>query len=514
MRWLRWAAPLFTGVLPVAAAMALPSPVLGQEPAAVDPFPHAKHQGLFPLCAGCHLDAAGRGGSLFPEPASCAGCHNGVELRAVLWDAPSASATHLIYDHRVHTDQVNASGGSEVACATCHAESPDAAWQVVPVRAEGCWSCHQTNDHHEQGTCASCHTPLSASTLEASSVVRWIAPKDHLDPAFVRAGHGSPDLGSDALARCATCHTQNQCVGCHVDAGLDQIQALAPAPAALASLSLEAKYPTPPSHEAAPWLEEHGRDFAPAQCSTCHTRDDCTSCHVGSGEAVGRALPSRLTAEAPGTSLTRSAPASHLSAHFELQHGASAAAAQSRCTTCHLPADCVSCHVGAAAQRLAPAQPATSVRAPRAASLLHISAPPALASNDGGGFHPELFLLSHATDSWNGLLECSNCHDTQVFCRSCHVESGLSSSGRLGPGYHDTQPLWLLRHGQSARQALESCASCHRQKDCMQCHSTTGAFRVSPHGPGFDGDDVQDKAGRTCFACHLGGPPTEEEGER
>jgi hypothetical protein len=82
----------------------------------------------------------------------------------------------------------------------------------------------------------------------------------------------------------------------------------------------------------------------------------------------------------------------------------------------------------------------------------------------------------------------------------------MGTSGRLQAGFHDAQPFWLLNHAKPARQGLESCTTCHKQTDCLQCHSTIGAFRVSPHGPGFDAKRVQSKNARICFACHLSDP--------
>jgi hypothetical protein len=82
------------------------------------------------------------------------------------------------------------------------------------------------------------------------------------------------------------------------------------------------------------------------------------------------------------------------------------------------------------------------------------------------------------------------------------------TGGRLGTGFHDAEPLWLLRHGQAARQGLESCASCHEQNQCMQCHSTLGAFKVSPHGPDFDARRAQKRNAAICLACHITDPLT------
>jgi hypothetical protein len=40
----------------------------------------------------------------------------------------------------------------------------------------------------------------------------------------------------------------------------------------------------------------------------------------------------------------------------------------------------------------------------------------------------------------------------------------------------------------------------------MQCHSDLGAFRVSPHGPGFDARRAWERSPTTCAACHVRSP--------
>jgi hypothetical protein len=147
----------------------------------------------------------------------------------------------------------------------------------------------------------------------------------------------------------------------------------------------------------------------------------------------------------------------------------------------------------------------TAPTVPQAAPQTPPAAPDA--SRRARGFHPPNFVLRHAAAGYGRRLECATCHNTQLFCRDCHRNSaGLGSTGRLGPRYHDAEPIWLLRHGQAARQTLETCTSCHTQRDCMQCHSTLGAFRVSPHGPGFDARGAQRANPQICRACHVGDP--------
>jgi hypothetical protein len=180
---------------------------------------------------------------------------------------------------------------------------------------------------------------------------------------------------------------------------------------------------------------------------------------------------------------------------FALEHGNVAAASGASCTACHRRTMCVDCHDAAASG--APALVASGLASDTMRSALP------------GGFHPPNYLARHSAEAYGRRLECSNCHDSRVFCADCHESSGMSSAsvrGRLGPGFHDAEPLWLLRHGQAARQGLESCASCHKQNECMQCHSVFGAFKVSPHGPDFDPARAQQRNAAICLVCHLSDP--------
>jgi hypothetical protein len=147
--------------------------------------------------------------------------------------------------------------------------------------------------------------------------------------------------------------------------------------------------------------------------------------------------------------------------------------------------------------------PALPARIPVVAQALPSRAP---LRSSPSGFHPASFSLRHASAAYGQTMECANCHNVEAFCKACHQEAGLSPAARPGPGFHDAGPLWLLGHGQAARQGLESCASCHRQRDCVQCHSTVGSFRVNPHGPSFDAARASARAPETCRACHLKEP--------
>jgi hypothetical protein len=121
-------------------------------------------------------------------------------------------------------------------------------------------------------------------------------------------------------------------------------------------------------------------------------------------------------------------------------------------------------------------------------------------------FHAGNFLERHATDVFGAVTECQSCHDTETFCRACHARTGIAASSRMSAAFHTGQPLWVLSHGQAARMGMEACASCHRQNDCLQCHSAAGGWGVNPHGPGFDASRVAARNAATCRWCHLGDP--------
>jgi hypothetical protein len=217
-------------------------------------------------------------------------------------------------------------------------------------------------------------------------------------------------------------------------------------------------------------------------CATCHTRNDCAACHQAEMPAVASALPRAQDVRAPGVLLEPRVPPSHLLASFIERHGPMAAASPGTCTSCHTRTFCADCHE---------------------ASLVQAQLPQGLA---GPRFHPPNYQARHSAEAYSRRLECSSCHNTAAFCRDCHQEAGFQAVGRLGMGFHDAEPLLLLRHGQPARYALESCATCHVQSDCIQCHSVIGSFRVNPHGRGFDARRAWERNPAICFACHIDTP--------
>lgn len=489
-------------------------------------FPHAEHQRMFPLCTGCHEGIeTGVAAAVYPAPELCASCHDGVEQERVTWQAPTQEITNLDFTHAEHERELAAEGMERLECERCH--SPEGAARMVVERAlpDRCLSCHehQAADHYVDADCETCHVPLAETAFSGPRVLALPLPEDHDRPNFLLEVHG--ELAAADVQRCSTCHTRERCTSCHVDVrGVAPIGALAAAPAGFPLPRYAASYPEPPSHRTPEWLERHGASASRESCGACHTRDDCAACHVqplpapaaelpprngdhpvgertggigaaemepGAGpagtnaEAAARVIAARalqagpgasvqedVRGQGPGVGLARRMPISHAPRAFLTDHATLAAARPEQCAACHTQRFCADCH-----------------NAPETPS-----------------FHPRNYTAKHASEAYGRRLECANCHETRTFCRSCHIQEGMGADGRLDPGFHDGQPLWLLRHAQAARQGLESCTSCHTQRDCLQCHSELGAFRVNPHGPNFDAARLYKRNPLVCLACHISDP--------
>jgi hypothetical protein len=451
-----------------------------------EPFPHAVHSGLFPLCTGCHEGVPdGDRSAFYPVPQLCAGCHDGVEMNSVEWQPPTATEPEPIaFSHPGHASDLAAAGDAALDCQACHVPQGGRPMEVQrqQVLAQ-CLSCHghPAESHLVDAPCQTCHPPAAETRMGGEWLATLPYPADHATGDFLRGVHG--ELVRAEAARCATCHTRERCTSCHVNA--DAVPEIAGIPVAPPSLDLPryaAHYYVPPSHEAPGFLEIHGEIASAESCSTCHTQDDCAACHAASAPPAVMALPAAADVRAPGVLLETRPPASHMVASFTTDHGGLAAADPTSCTSCHTRTECSDCHDAAA---------------------IAVTLPQELT---GPAFHPPNFMARHAAEAYGRQLECSSCHDTGAFCRDCHEQSGFGSVGSLDPGFHDAEPNWLLRHGLPARQALESCASCHTQTDCLECHSTLGAFKVNPHGSDFDPQRAWEKNPAICFACHVNDP--------
>jgi hypothetical protein len=67
---------------------------------------------------------------------------------------------------------------------------------------------------------------------------------------------------------------------------------------------------------------------------------------------------------------------------------------------------------------------------------------------------------------------------------------------------------WLSQHARDAKRNIASCASCHREEDCLACHSAEpAAMQISPHPKGWRGSAkckaLDSKNRRMCLRCHI-----------
>ena len=456
------------------------------------PFPHDRHERLFPLCESCHAGiATGDARTSMPPEASCRECHNGTDARAVTWRRAERPPGLLRYSHSEHARQVDSSGR---ACATCHNVANSRRMQISRAAPPQCLTCHthRASEHlGDDNRCTTCHVPLTRATgLSVEAVAALPKPASHERASFVSAHSPVTPLSS---ASCAVCHARESCARCHVNASSQPLIAALARDDRVARLvaGKPASYPVPADHMSDTFTRAHGalaRENT-ARCATCHARPSCTTCHVGTAAPVIASMPQAERGGAPGVNL-RLVPARRRSPHmansllsdtgsqaprpvrvhdaaFRSNHKAAAASSMS-CASCHEQRFCSDCHAGEAP----------------------------------GRFHRANFVQRHAADSWGRETQCSSCHNTELFCRSCHRESGLASRGRLDVAFHNAQPQWLLQHGRAARQGLQSCATCHAQRDCLACHSTVG-WGVNPHGQGFKAGRLADLNATQCLLCHL-----------
>lgn len=437
-------------------------------------FDHARHEAIVPACASCHPGAERAGESTWPRANACLVCHDGNVAPHVDWVPPPALAPGLLaFSHDDHAVAA-ARAGSTVTCKDCHASGGPSG--IRRADANRCFACHDDGAHLDVSTeCARCHRPLAEATrLTRDEVAGFSRPAWHDEQGFADEGHGKLACSScpasrTAGANCATCHAQDFCLVCHVDA--PEQPSIREMPVDPRSLVHKAKLRAPATHADPDFLRTHGAamDGADGQCSTCHTQKSCTVCHVATpGVAAG--IPSAGAGRGLGAVVTRRYPRSH-DAWFRETHGAEANASPQSCAGCHAQEDCLVCHLPGAAD----------------------AAP---------GYHPPGFLTRHPTAAYGRETSCSDCHNPQSFCASCHEASGLTSTGPLGSGYHDAKFFFLLAHGPAARRSLESCVSCHSESDCLVCHSAAQGRGFDPHGPGFDAERLRRKAPQMCTVCH------------
>ena len=495
-------------------ALAMAAPLDAQSATGgAEKFPHAKHEKLFPQCAGCHAGmTTGEKARMFPDTAMCGECHNARDQKKVAWRAPIRTASNLKFDHTAHND---VAGNEGATCTTCHAAAGAKWMHVERAKPEQCISCHshKVSTHlAADNRCSTCHVALPQATgLTVARIAAFPKPASHDAKGFATA-HANAVKASPA--QCVVCHAKETCATCHVNASVvaNRYQLAADARVASLTRNKPSRYVTPTSHTKGDFLAAHGglAKASGATCATCHARSSCQACHTGplggstvtdmpipeAGGASGvrlnaTALPwktvSGAAATAPAMLASRFAMLQPMrpdsvrgtlpkqaQVHpvgFARTHGVQAATDRPSCEGCHTKTYCAQCHAGESTRR----------------------------------FHPANFAARHAPEAYGRETDCAQCHCREVFCRSCHMQLGMTSKGKVGGGYHNGAQIWIIQHGQAARQELQNCTSCHQQRDCMQCHSNAGR-NINPHGPGFNAEKAWKANRLTCLRCHLKDP--------
>lgn len=333
--------------------------------------------------------------------------------------------------------------------------------------------------HLARGTaCAACHPDAASSRsavdnlLPTEAACRVCHPIDRNDPQ--RTVANAPP------ARCDACHPGFTTAAAIARVAIDTPQ-IKFSHAAHASLVACTR-----CHGDLSRVDLATRQQLPTMggCLGCHsaTPDDCTKCHLATlGGLVTTDLPrGKLIPRATGLG----------DAHgptFARDHRQEAVQSDATCAACHDRSTCVACHQGVT-------KPAE--------------------------FHPANYLLGHAVEARRGKPDCTACHRAQSFCVGCHERSGVGRRGDTqfdpdNPGRAFHPPGWVSRTGGGNRHALDarrnitSCVSCHREDDCLRCHTAEpgATFRASPHPAGWRASArcrALDRGNRRmCLKCHI-----------
>jgi hypothetical protein len=364
-----------------------------------------------------------------------------------------------------------------LACAAALADDAPPEWSPIVYPLQRLPLVFSHAKHLARGaTCAQCHPDAATSR----SAVDNLIPTEAACRACHAIERDKPTKQASPVAACAGCH-----VGYAPDRTIERVY-LTPPPlkfdhSAHAATACEGCHPV------------RGVDLAttrelPAMsaCLQCH-RDGsqerhCADCHLAklgglieTTFAHGELVPARDglgDQHGPG---------------FAQHHEQQARQVGATCTACHDRSECVECHQGVVKPM---------------------------------DFHPGNYLLTHAVDARRGRPDCNACHRYESFCVGCHERSGLGTRGVSKFDSNDPNHLfhpagWATAgvgpnlHAQQARRNVTSCASCHREEDCLKCHTAEpgNTVRASPHPNGWRGSlrcRAMDRANRRmCLRCHV-----------
>jgi len=350
----------------------------------------------------------------------------------------------LRFSHAIHVGEL------ETSCEFCHEAAPSSQSSVdnlVPTESV-CRSCHAIDRTRPDKEVATGAPPARCDAchvgFEPGTVARVAIPAPNLK--FSHKRHVDQGM---------------TCVACHGDLVEQKV-------------GLATRMQLPRMEQC---LDCHNRKRGLRACSTCHLAE--AGQRIRTDYPNGKLVPSGgLRGDAHDLA-------------FRSNHRAAAQADAGYCENCHTQSFCTDCHNGVVKPM---------------------------------DFHVGDYIALHSIDARRDQGQCSSCHRLQTFCTGCHARSGVSADARVsefgaasrfgaGPQYHP--PGWSDFNGRSAshhafeaQRNIRSCASCHREEFCLDCHSRQGgSVGINPHPRGWAGSwrckSLRKRAGRMCLRCHV-----------
>ncbi|HXV86757.1 MAG TPA: cytochrome c3 family protein [Gemmatimonadales bacterium] len=227
------------------------------------------------------------------------------------------------------------------------------------------------------------------------------APESHAATDFLKR-HGT--LVRQDAAECKVCHTQENCLVCHL--GSPQVAADFFTAASGQAVGMEVQRRPPASHQGG-FRDRHAGEAAatPQTCAGCHVRSDCLDCHRPDAASGSGYHP----------------------AGFLSRHPTSAYSRETSCSDCHNSQTfCATCHARAGL---------------------------AVDATLGQGYHDakRFFLVGHGQAARQSLENCVSCH-AERDCLTCHAATGSQRFNPHGPDFNAAR---------MKQRNPDMCAVCH-----------------------------------------------------